>query len=96
MQTFFLQAVALTPENILALAAIDSFTRRSGSGPTMRQLAAVMRLKAHSAARHHVVRLGELELITFERVGRTRQIAARTIRLTPAGKRELARRVGHG
>lgn len=86
--------LSLSRENLLALRAIEAYTRCHGSGPTLRQLAQELRLRAHSAARHHVLRLGELELITYELTGRKGQIAARTMKLTEDGKRELARILG--
>ncbi len=91
---FTFESTGLTPENLLALAAIDTFARHRGSGPTLRQLAEIMKLKAHSASRRHVLRLEELALVSFDRVGRSRQISTRTLKLTATGKRELARLVG--
>ncbi len=89
--TFRYDLDALTPENLAALAAIDHYCRDSGSGPTMRQLAALLGLRAHTAARRQLLRLEELDLIRFQRVGTKRQIAAHPLRVTPAGRRVLQR-----
>ncbi len=81
-----------TPENARALSLIDSYIRARGSGPTVRELAALMGLRAHSGAHRHLVHLQELELIRVQRTGGRRQVAAHTVRLTAAGRRVLERR----
>ncbi len=79
----------LTPENLLALAAIEGYTARCGSGPSLRQLARLLGLSAHTAARQHVLRLAEMHLLTFQRTPQGGRIASHTMRVTDAGRRLL-------
>ena len=59
--------------------------------PTLREIAQALGLRAVSAARVHVLRLGELGLVTHLRVGKRRYSAARTLRVTAKGKAALER-----
>ena len=64
--------------------------------PTLREIATKMNLRAVSAVRLHLLKLAELELVTYRRVGTRRHMAARTIRLTPKGMAAVAQRRASG
>ncbi len=81
----------LTPRNLTALSAIDRYCDSCGSGPTLRKLAELMGLAAQTSARFHLLRLEELRLVRFGRTRAKRRIAAHTVQVTEAGKRQLAR-----
>lgn len=59
--------------------------------PTLREVTARMGLHAVSAARRHMMRLEEVGLVTFQRVGPRKFLAARSIRLTDTGVARLER-----
>lgn len=81
-----------TPANLAALAAIREFRQAHGAGPTIRELARRLKLKAPSAGSYHVHRLAALGLVTYEATGAHGQLAARSLRLTEQGARALERR----
>ncbi len=94
--TFLIDLNQLTPDNLTALSTIDRYCDCCGFGPTTRKLAELMGLRSHTAARRHLLRLEELDMIRFQRIGAKRQIAAHTVRVTDTGKRELARHRSNG
>ena len=81
----------LTWSNLCALRIIDLYVRSYGFGPSLRELADLMRLQSHNSALHHVLRLYALGLVRLERTARTGQIKAGSLQLTGAGFRALAR-----
>jgi|GEM_PF-2438441 len=77
----------LTHFQLAALVAIATHIERHGSGPILRELAEQLGLGSKGHARYYVIQLADAGLVTFERVGRAQQIAARTIRPTEQGRR---------
>lgn len=73
------------PRSWDALVVIDAFMQANGMSPTMAELAKRLNLRAVSAARRHVVQLEELGLVSTQRTGRHKHIAARSIRVTAEG-----------
>ena len=78
-----------SPTEWLALKTILKFNRVDRR-PSLREIAEQMGLRAVSAARVRVLRLAELGLVTYERVGSHGHAAARSIRLTQAGYEAFA------
>jgi hypothetical protein len=73
----------LPPGHIRTLDAIHTYVERHGAGPTLRELAAALGLRAVSAAHRRVLALEALGLVTCERTPGKQQLAARTLRLSP-------------
>jgi DNA-binding transcriptional ArsR family regulator len=71
-----------------ALQALSRAIERNRVSPTLEELAEAMGLRSKSAVQRHVIRLGELGLVSFLRTGR-RHVAAHSVQLTEAGRRAL-------
>lgn len=82
---------SLTRFQLAALVVIHAHVERYGSGPLLRELAEQLGLFSKSTARRHVLRLEEAGMVTYERVGRLQQMAARTLRPTERGRSVVER-----
>lgn len=81
----------LSAKQLAALAAIEQHTARRGHGPTLSQVAERLNLHSKSSARHYILQLTALGMVTYEQVGEMQQAAAHTLRLTDKGHNTLKR-----
>ncbi len=72
------------------LAIIVEHNQTYGCGPTLRLLAEKMNVRGMSGVSWRVRKLLALKLVTGVRCGRRGQLAARSLSLTEAGRREVA------
>ncbi len=83
------QSLELTPSRLNALDQIDRYIEEHHSGPTLRKMCELLDIAATSNASYYVRQLMERGLITAERTGARRQLAAHTLRVTGTGKAVL-------
>ncbi len=79
-----------TPEDMLTLQALAGYLDAHGYGPSLRELAHLSGIIAHTATRQHLLRLELFRLVTIPRLGFTRYVPFRLARLTTRGRAALA------